>query len=232
MTQTKQKIPVNLVQRIILERDLTDSKEIVYTTPDGKPVSFVIRTLTMEEKQKIRSKYDQFFPIPPVVQGKLGAPQFDLEEAQFQEALLKWNADLSRGVLAATLGVDDASVTLIEASFPREFVNRLFATIELLNGIQSDPLTELVREALWAPEVVTWLETSPDKGDGIKLSDTPLFREMEAMNTARLTLSDWEKLSPRHKIMYMNYHAYKAAREAYITDQSEKRAKDKAARRV
>lgn len=224
MAQTT-KIPTNLVQRIILERDLTDSRIITYTLPDGSEAEFVIQTLTAEEKDKIRKEYDKFFPTPPVVQSKLGTAQFDLEDEQFQDALQKWNLRLSKAVLASTLGVSEREVNLIEQCFPREFVNKLFATIELLNGIQSDPLIDLVREAIWSPEVTTWIETSPPKPDSIKVSDTPLFREMEAMIACGLTLDQWEKLSPRHKIMYLNHHTYKVAREAYVTEMAEKKAK-------
>lgn len=226
MTSTKSKIPINLVQRILLERDLVDSRDVFYTLPDGSEATFTIRTLSPDEKLGIRQAYDKFFPSPPVTQNSLGGAQFDLEDAGFQEALQEWNQKLSKGVLAATLGIEEADVVTIEQKFPREFVNRLFATIELLNGIQSDPLIDLVREAIWAPEVLSWLETSKPKNDDIKIADTPLFREMQAMTAAGLNLDEWEKLSPRHKIMYLNFHTYTAAREAYIHEKTEQKSKE------
>jgi len=165
-----------------------------------------------------------------VTSNALGVAQFDLENQAYQDALSNWNDRLARGVLAASLGISEEEVAVIEGSFSRSFVNKLFATIELLNGIQSDPLVDLVREAMWAPEVTTWLETATPKDDGIRLTDTPLFREMEAMIAAGITLAEWEKLSPRHKIMYLNHFTYKQAREAYITESAEKKAKADAAK--
>lgn len=225
-------IPTTLVQRIILERDLTDTRSLVYTADDGTEVVFDIRSITAAERQEIRDSHNLSFPTPPVVQGSLGSPQFDLQDEAFQEKLHEWNRTLSRSVLAAALGVNEGAVTLIEQTLPREFVNKLFATIELLNGIQSDPLVDLVREALWAPEVLTWLETATPDADNIKITDTPLYREMDTMIGCGLTLDQWEKLSPRHKIMYINFHTYKQAREGYITTMAEKSAKEKANRGI
>jgi hypothetical protein len=230
-TTAKPKIPVNLVQRIILERDLTDSRSVTYDLPDGTVAEFVIHTLTNEQKLEIRRTYDKFFPTPPTITTKAGIVQFDLEDEAYQKKLQDWNLRLSRGVLAATLKITEEEVALIELQFPREFVGELFAKIELLNGIQSDPLIDLVRDAMWAPEVLTWLETHKGNDDGVKVSDTPLFREMEAMVACGLTLAQWEDLSPRHKIMYLNYHTYKTAREAYIHDMSEKKIKDQQTQR-
>lgn len=219
------KIPVSLIRRILLERDLSDSRTLDYELPSGEVAEFTINTISQEEKQSIRKRYDKFFPTPPVIHDRLGIPQFDLEDAKFQEDIHEWNQMLSRGVLAATLGITDEEVTLIEQSCPRVFVNKLFATIELLNGIQSDPLVELVKEAIWAPEVMSWLETSVAPIDTIKVTDTPLYREMESMTSAGLDLDQWENLSPRHKIMYINFHTYKQAREAYIQEMTEKKSK-------
>jgi len=226
------KIPVNLVQRIILERDLTDSRIVPYTLPSGERVEFVIHTLSNEEKQAIRREYDKHFPTPPVMADKVGVTRFNLEDEAFQRSLQEWNLKLSRGVLAAALKITEDEVAYIEANFPRDFVAELFATIELINGIQSDPLIDLVREAMWSPEVLTWLETHRSDDNATKVTDTPLFREMEAMIGCGLTLDQWEALSPRHKIMYLNFHAYKCAREAYLSEMAEKKIKDNQQRRV
>jgi hypothetical protein len=220
------KIPVNLVQRIILERDLTDSRTVPYTLPTGETAEFTIYTLSNEEKQAIRREYDKHFPTPPVVTDKVGATRFNLDDEAFQRSLQEWNLKLSRGVLAATLKITEEEVAYIEANFPRDFVSELFATIELINGVQSDPLIDLVREAMWSPEVLTWMETHRSDDNATKVTDTPLFREMEAMVACGLTLDQWEALSPRHKIMYLNFHTYKGAREAYMHEMSEKKIKD------
>ena len=224
------KLPPELVRRIVLERELLDSRRVTYTLPSGERAEFVIKSLSHEEKNRVRDHYDRFFPTPPVTSNSLGIAQFDLENTNYQLALQSWNERLARGVLAASLEISEDEVEFIEQNFSRSFVGKLFATIELLNGIQSDPLVDLVRDAIFAPEVMTWMEAAPIKEDGIRLTDTPMFREMEAMIAAGLTLHEWENLSSRHKILYLTHHTYKAVREAYITDCAEKKAKIDAAK--
>lgn len=211
-------ISEKLVQRLLLERDLVDSRDIVYETPDGLTIVFTIRTLSAEEKTGIKKKFDMSFPVPPTKSFERGLARFDIMDPGYQKRLEVWSQGLSRGVLAETIGVSVPDIEYIERLFPVEFVNHLFSSIELINGIQSDPLAELIREAMWAPEVLTFLEKHQTPAGGLTISETPLFREIDCLVAAGLSLREWECLSPREKMTYVNWYDYKVAKEAYIAD--------------
>jgi hypothetical protein len=208
-----------LLERMLLERDLVDTREIKIPTKDGTEVAFSLKTLTSEQKTEIKARWDATFPVPPVktVQTPVGSmARFDLENPDYHERLSKWHQGLQRDFLAATLGITAEEFASIEELFPDGVLSPLFGTAELINGIQSEPLMELVKEAIWAPEVLTWLETYKGKPDDLKISDTPLFREIECVVAAGLTLEQWGKLPARQKLLYITWHDAKSFREAYV----------------
>ena len=212
-----------IVQRLLLERDLMDSREIVYEAPDGVEIVFSIRTLTTDEKTALRKYYDTSFPVPPVVTTNLGLARFNVTDETYQARLSEWSLSLSRGVLAETIGLSEQDIEALEGMFPPVFVQHLFSTIELINGVQSDPLADLIREAMWAPEVLTFAERHQPAEGGVKITETPLFREIDCMIAAGLKLRDWELLSPREKMTYMNWRDYSQAKEAYVQDSYDKK---------
>lgn len=212
-------IELRLIERMLLERDLTDERSVPINLPDGTRLEVNIRTLDPKVKQEIKSTWDAKFPAPPVVTidtpgGKMA--KFDLADKDYRERLGKWHDGLARDFIAATLGITPDELDHMERSFPTADLAPLFGTVELINGIQSEPLMDLVRDALWAPEVLAWVETYRGEPDDLKITDTPLYREMECVVAAGLTLDQWGSLSARKKMLYLTWFDAKTFREAYV----------------
>lgn len=216
-------ISVQLIQRLLLERDLRDSRMLSYMAADGSEVEFELKTLTRQEKDELKALYDKTFPVPPIAASENGTAQFDLESTEYQIRLSEWSQSLTYGILAKTIGIEADGIRWIECHFPPKFVTELFSTVELINGIHSDPLADLVRESMWAPEVLAWVETSKPKHPDLKLSETALYREIDCMIAAGLSMEQWNKLSPRERMIYMNWNDYTKAKEGYISDFFEKK---------
>ena len=208
-----------LIERLVVERDLQDSRVLSVTLADGTSLSFDIHTISLEEKNKLRKDYNAKFPAPPVIVhdtpgGKVA--QFDLQSEDYQKKIVDWQTELSKAVLATSCGLEVADVIELERILTNEQYTQLHSTVELLNGVHSEPMADLLRDAMWSPEVATWIETyKPSDPNGLKITDTVLFRELECMIAAGLSLRDWEDLSPRERLTYLEWHNYKQAREAY-----------------
>ena len=212
-------IETRLIERMLLERDLTDVRVVPITLEDGTVIEFTLRTLPAEQKRHIRAEWDQKFPVPPTITVDTpGGPlaKFDLENKAYHDLLGKWQVGLANAFLAATLGITVEELRDLESQFPAGTLTPVFGTAELINGIQSEPLMDLIREALWAPEVLAWVETYKGEPDDLQISDTPLYREMECIVASGLTLDQWQQLSARQKMLYMTWHDAKTFREAYV----------------
>ena len=218
------------LERLILERDLLDRRVLSLETGDGTLILFRLKSLSDAKKVEITARYDRLFPMPPVktTPSPVGnLVSFDLENAGYKEQLLQWQTKLGMAFLAETLGVPLECVEQIDSTFPQNVVSELQTTVQLINGTHSEPLMNLVREAMWAPEVLTWIETyKPDDPD-FTITDTSLFHEMEVIVASGHTRESWQKLSARDRIIYMAWHDAKSAKEAYsnwyITNKDKKK---------
>lgn len=225
---TPQNLETRLIERMLLERDLTDERKVPIPLPDGTQIEFHLKTLDRETKQRIRSAWDLTFPVPPITTIPTPAgpmAKFDLEDPDYHARLGKWHEGLSRDFLAATLGITGDEFDELEKNFPSGTLSPLFGTVELINGIQSEPLMDLVRDALWAPEVLAWVETYKGEPDDLKISDTPLYREMECIVAAGLNLEQWKGMSARQKMLYLTWFDAKTFREAYVNWHTAKKTK-------
>jgi hypothetical protein len=181
---------------------------------------FELATITAEQKRDVRKEYDGNFPVPPVIAVKTpqgAVARFNLEDTAYQAQLSEWHDSLSYAVLAATMGMIVSEVKALELLLPNDFMSELFSTAELINGIQSEPLADLIKDSIWSPEVLTWVETYRSKGDDISITDKPLYRQMEAMVAAGWKFLDWESATPRERLLLLNWYDYKQLREAYIS---------------
>lgn len=206
------------VIRLVAERELHTSRILELQAGDCT-IIFELATIPAELKLRVRKDYDENFPVPPVVshQTPIGnIARFNLEDAEYQVQLAAWHDSLTYGVLSATMGLTEQEVRELEGLIPASFMMELSSTAELINGVQSEPLADLIKEALWAPEVLAWIESYRSKGDEVKITDKPLFRQMEAMLAAGMNFKQWDELTPREKMLILNWHDYKAIREAYI----------------
>jgi hypothetical protein len=225
---TQNPLETRLIERMLLERDLTDERSVPIKLQDGTEIEAHLRTLDPETKRRIKGEWDLKFPVPPVV--SIPTPsgpmaKFDLEDKDYHLRLEKWHEGLAREFLAATLGITVDEFSQLEKSFPQDTLMPLFGTVELINGIQSEPLMDLVREALWAPEVLAWVETYKGDPDDLKISDTPLYREMECVVAAGLNLNLWREMSARQKMLYLTWYDAKTFREAYVNWHTVKKTK-------
>jgi len=205
--------------RLVAERELITSKTLELTA-GGCSITFCLETINADAKRKLKAGYDERFPVPPVIVHKTPvgtAARFDLESEAYQAKLTEWYESLSYGVLGSTLGLTDDEVRDLENCLPAEFMSELFSTASLINGVQSEPLADIIKDAMWAPEVLAWIETYKAKGDEVQVTDTPLFRQMEAMIEAGFTFRQWDDLSPRERMLVINWHEYKMVREGYIS---------------
>lgn len=208
-----------LIERMLLERDLTDTRVVPISLEDGTVIEFTLRTLSAEEKRAIRTEWDRRFPVPRTITVEMPTgpmAKFDLEDKDYHDRLGKWQVGLGNAFLAATLGITPDELDELERQFPPGALSPVFGTAELINGIQSEPLMDLVKEALWAPEVLAWVETYRGEPDDLQISDTPLYREMECIVAAGLTLDQWQQLSARQKMLYLSWYDAKTFREAYV----------------
>lgn len=207
------------LERLVVERDLHDSRVLSFTCPDGTLLEFQISTLSADAKREILTRLDKEFPIPPTVVIPIpnmpGAVRFDLEDTEYLKKLDAWHQRLAHELLGASAGLTGEEIQDLPQILPAEFIHQLHKTIELINGIQSEPLMDLIRDAMYAPEVLTWTETYKPKAGGCVITDTPLFREFEAMVECGLRLDEWKKLLPREKVLYMTFHESRKFREAY-----------------
>ena len=206
------------VIRLVAERELHTSRTLELQADDCILI-FELATIPADLKLRVRKDYDEHFPVPPVVShatpiGNLA--RFNLDDPAYQQQLVVWHESLTYGVLSATMGLSEAEVRDLENSLPAAFMMELSSTAELINGVQSEPLADLIKEAMWAPEVLAWIESYRSKGDEVKITDKPLFRQMEAMLAAGMNFKQWDELTPREKMLILNWHDYKAIREAYI----------------
>lgn len=211
-----------IIQRMLLERDLHVLRDEEVVLDDGSVITFAVNTLPNEAKQEIRRVWDQTFPVPPVVSltmpNSVPVSQFDLEDKSFRAALTVWYQGLANSLFAATLGLSDDDYDKLEHLLPALELARLIAVCELVNGIQSEPLSDLLRDAIMAPEVTRWLETDAKRTDpdDISITDTPLYREIDAALSCGLNLAQWRALSARDRLTYTIFHDAKGLREAYI----------------
>lgn len=208
------------LERMLLERDLQDERELVFEAPGGQVIKFKIQTISNEIRREVKRAWDDKFPVPPLkyIQTQVGIfPTFDLEDQDYIDRLRQWDAGYSKDLRARALGISAHEFDILEKALPDDFLGKLFQTIELLNGIQSLPLETLVRDAVWAPEVQTWAESYIPDGESIKITDTPLFRQMDCIIASGLTLEKWEQLSARERLLYMAWYDAKNMKEAYLS---------------
>ena len=221
-------LETRLIERMLLERDLSDERIVPISLPNGSTMEIPLRTLDKETKQRIKDAWDVKFPVPPIMSIQMPTgpmAKFDLDDADYRVRLSKWHDGLAREFIAATLGITPAEFQELEGTFPSGTLAPLFGTVELINGIQSEPLMDLVKDALWAPEVLTWVETYKGEGDDLKITDTPLFREMECVVSAGLTLEQWKQMSSRQKMIYLTWYDAKTFREAYVNWHTNKKSR-------
>lgn len=205
--------------RLVAERELIASSDVIISSDDAD-ITFHLSTISAEDKRRLRHTHDQGFPVPPVVSVPTpggAVARFDLESADYQKELDRWHEQMSYGVLAATLGVEVAEVKMLEHLLPNDAMLQLFSTAELINGVQSDPLADLIKESIWSPEVLTWLASQKPKADEVQIADTSLFRQMEAMAAAGWKFGDWESATPRERLLLLHWYDYRCMREAYVT---------------
>lgn len=220
-----------LIERLVVERDLTDSRDLSVELADGTRLLFNVHTVSLDEKNALRLHYNAKFPAPPVLVhntpvGRVA--QFDLQNPEYQSKIIAWQAELSKAVLATSCDLTVEEVLELEKILTHEQYSELHSTVELINGVHSEPMQTLVRDAMWAPEIESWLATYKGEPDGVKITDTVLFREMECIVAAGLTLRDWEGLSPRERMTYLEWHSFRQARESYQNWWAYSRPKEKA----
>ena len=219
-----------LVERLVVERDLTDSRELDFELEDGSLLSFTITTITNEQKNAIKKRYDPQFPAPPLetYDTPLGSiVRFDLTDQDYKLKIKAWEQKMSRAVLADSLGISEDQAQALESTLTFPQYTKLRSAVELINGVHSEPMADLVKDAMWAPEVSTWLQTYKPKIDSIKITDTILFKEMECVIAAGMTLRQWDQCSPRERMLYLEWFAFKNAKEAYINWWTYERSKEK-----
>ena len=207
--------------RLIAERELHTTKTVELVA-GGCAIIFDLTTIPYSLKRVIRKQYDLDFPVPPVVIHTTPAgnfARFDVENKDYQEKLTEWQCTQSYGVLAGTLGMSVDEVKDLESHLPCNLMEELFSTSELINGVQSEPLADLIKESIWSPEVMAWIEnyTPPPGNNDIKISDKPLFRQIDAMLTAGLDFERWEAMTPRERMLIMSWYDYKNVKEGYVS---------------
>ncbi len=207
------------VERLVVERDLIDHRVLSFATLDGTLIDFELVTIENHRKQEVRDRLDQLFPVPPTI--AYATPigpitRFDLESEAYHKLLLDWQINVSTELLGLSMGISGEDVSFLYKNFPSTFITEMQSMIELINGIQSEPMSDLVRDAMYAPEILAWLESYKPKPGELQISDTVLFREMSCIVECGLKLDEWKALSQRQKMIYLTFHDYKIIREGYI----------------
>ncbi|MCK7507723.1 MAG: hypothetical protein MZV70_29195 [Desulfobacterales bacterium] len=85
--------------------------------------------------------------------------RYNLEDDGYLQQVHDWQSHVGRLFLSSALSISYEDCVWLENHFPYNWFNELKSTVELLNGVHSAPLQDLLEDAMWSPEVATWIST-------------------------------------------------------------------------